>query len=52
LVAPTEAQKYWDDARVEAVNAVLVTAEIALEDVRGLLEEMASPTPTPRPIPA
>jgi hypothetical protein len=40
----------WDKESVAAVDAVLWAAEIALEDVRGLLEEMASPTP--RPIPA
>jgi hypothetical protein len=31
--------------QIAAVDAVLWHAEIALADVRGLLEEMASPTP-------
>jgi hypothetical protein len=35
--------------QIAAVDAVLIGAEIALDDVRGLLAEMASPTPRTTP---
>jgi hypothetical protein len=47
-----QARAYWSAQRMDAVNAVLTNAELAIEDVRGLLAEMASPSPDPRTIPA
>jgi hypothetical protein len=37
----------WTREQVAAVDAVLIGAEVALDDVRGLLAEMANPSPRP-----
>jgi hypothetical protein len=37
----------WTREQIAAVDAVLIGAEVAIEDVRGLLEEMHTPTTGP-----